>query len=247
MIQRKAVTASQRRTWILPLAAVVTAWAVTVERMEGMDAGPGTALGGLGWYLGVWVTMTVAMMLPSAAPLVTRAWSALPSVLFMAGYLAVWAAYGLVAYGVFRLGIAVGPSWLAWDRGGPYVAGGAIVAAGIYELTPLKRRFLRRCRAPSGAARGWEPLRIGVANGLDCVACCFALMAVLFALGVMSVFWMVVVAVVIFAEKVLRHGLRLTRIVAPALVALGIWVSFSPGSVPMLTQPDRSPSMHMEP
>jgi predicted metal-binding membrane protein len=239
--------ASQRRTSILLLAAVVAAWAVTVERMEGMDAGPGTDLGGLGWYLGIWVTMTVAMMLPSVAPLVARVRRAFPSVLFTAGYLAAWTAYGLAAYGVYRLLESLGPGWLAWDRGGPYVAGGAIVAAGLYELTPLKRRFLSRCRVPFGDAGGQGPLRVGLANGIDCVGCCFALMAVLFALGVMSVFWMAVVAGVIFAEKVLRHGARLTRFVAPALVALGIWVSFSPGSVPMLTQPDQSPSMHMDP
>jgi predicted metal-binding membrane protein len=88
-------------------------------------------------------------------------------------------------------------------------------------------------------------LRIGLAHGLDCVGCCFGLMAVLFALGVMSVLWMAVVAAVIFAEKVLPHGMRLSRVVAPALVLLGIWVAVSPSSVPGLTEPDRSPSMQM--
>jgi predicted metal-binding membrane protein len=226
------VLASQSRTLILLFGAAAIAWAITVERMSGMDAGPGTDLGGLGWYLGVWATMTVAMMLPSTLH-VARG---LP-LRFVAGYLAAWTAFGLAAYGVFRLVASFDTGWLAWDRGGPYVAGGAIVTAGIYELTPLKRRFLRRCRTP---AEG------GLAHGLDCVGCCAGLMAALFTLGVMSVLWMAVVAGVIFMEKVLPHGVRLSRVVAVALVVLGIWVAGSPSSVPGFTEPDRSPSMQME-
>jgi predicted metal-binding membrane protein len=223
--------ASQSRTMILLLGSAAIAWAVTVERMSGMDAGPGTDLGGLDWYLGVWVTMTVAMMLPSAL-------HAARGLTFVGGYLAAWTAFGLAAYGLFRLVTSFDTDWLAWDRGGPYVAGGAIVAAGIYELTPLKQHCLHRCRKP--AARG------GLAHGVDCVGCCLGLMAALFALGVMSLFWMAVVAGVIFAEKVLPHGLRLSRGVALALVVLGLWVAGSPSSVPGLREPDRSPSMQME-
>src|ERR671910_731983 len=80
------------------LAVVVAAWIVAVERMAGMDAGPGTDLGGLGWYLGIWVTMSAAMMLPSAAPtvLLARIAHGLPTVLFTAGYLAAWTVYGLM-------------------------------------------------------------------------------------------------------------------------------------------------------
>src|SRR5512132_2672856 len=148
--------AGRYRTTILLFAAAAVAWVVTVARMDGMDAGPGTDLGGLGWYLGIWVTMTAAMMLPTAAPAVrwvARAARGAPTVLFTAGYLAVWTAYGLAAYGIFRLVTSFDTRWLAWDRGGPYAAGGAIVAAGLYELTPLKRLSLRRCRsAPDGGS-----------------------------------------------------------------------------------------------
>jgi predicted metal-binding membrane protein len=228
--------ASQSRTTILLFGAAATAWAVTVERMRGMDAGPGTDLGGIGWYLGVWATMAVAMMLPSTL-LVARVARGLP-LLFVAGYLAAWTAYGLAAYALFRLVTSFDTGWLAWDRGGPYVAGGAIVVAGIYELTPLKQHFLHRCR--TRAVRG------GLAHGLDCVGCCAGLMAALFALGVMSLFWMAVVAGVIFVEKVVPHGVRLSRGVALALVVLGIWVAGWPSSVPGFTEPDRSPSMQME-
>lgn len=237
--------AARRRTALLLVAGAAIAWAVTVERMRGMDAGPGTDLGGLGWYLGIWVTMTAAMMLPSAVPAAGRAARVArrdPTVLFVAGYLAVWTVYGLAAYAVYRaLGsLAVGS--FAWDEHGPWIAGAVIAAAGIYELTPVKRRSLRRCREARHPDR---PLRSGLAHGLDCVGCSGGLMAVLFVLGVMSLFWMALVAAVIFAQKVPRHGARLVPPVAASLVALGIWIAVSPASVPELTQPGASPSMEM--
>jgi predicted metal-binding membrane protein len=241
-----SVLATPTRTMLLLAGLVVVAWVVTVERMQGMDAGPGTDLGGLGWYLGIWVTMTAAMMLPSEAPaalLVARLTRGLPTWLFLAGYLVVWAAFGLAAYGLFRLVTSFDTGWLAWNEGGPYVAGGVIVAAGIYELTPLKQLCIRRCRSPHPEGPAF---RSGVANGLNCVGCSGGLMAVLFALGVMSLVWMVVVAAVIFAEKVLPQGIRLSRPVAVTLLALGIWVALSPSSVPGLTEPGMSPSMEME-
>jgi predicted metal-binding membrane protein len=242
-----SVLAAPMRTLLLLAGLVVAAWAVTVERMQGMDAGPGTDLGGLGWYLGIWVTMMAAMMLPSEAPaavLVGRLTRGLPTLIFLAGYIAVWTAYGLAAYGLFRLVTSFDTGWLAWDEGGPYVAGGVIAAAGIYELTPLKQYCLRRCRSPHPDGPAF---RSGVANGLFCVGSSGGLMAVLFALGVMSLVWMVVVGAVIFAEKVLPHGIRLSRVVAVALLAVGIWVAFSPSTVPGLTEPGgMSPSMEME-
>jgi predicted metal-binding membrane protein len=126
----------------LVLGGALVAWIVILERMRGMDVGPGTDLGGLGWFLGLWVTMMAAMMLPSAAPaalLVARVARGAPTLIFAVGYLAAWTAYGLAAYGLFRLVTSFDTGWLAWDRGGPYVAGAVIVAAGVYELTPLKR------------------------------------------------------------------------------------------------------------
>jgi predicted metal-binding membrane protein len=233
------------RTTALLVTGAVVAWAVTIGRMRGMDAGPGTDLGGLRWYLGIWVTMTAAMMLPSAAPAagdVARRARREPTLFFAAGYLAVWTAYGIVAYGVFRVVTSLDIGWLAWDRGGPYVTGGVIVAAGLYELTRLKRQSLARCcRAPTGGTA----LQSGLAHGRDCVGCSGALMAVLFVLGVMSLFWMAVVALAIFAEKVLPFGRRLPPVFAAALIALGIWVAVSPGTVPGLTEPGGAPAMEM--
>jgi predicted metal-binding membrane protein len=229
-----SVLGARSRTAVLLFGAAAVAWAVAVERMRGMDAGPGTELGGLGWYLGIWVTMTAAMMLPSAAPAavqVARLARRLPTAIFVAGYLAVWTGYGLVAYGLFRLLTSFDTGWLAWDEGDSYVAGGLIVAAGIYELTPLKQFSLDRCRSPQSSA---SPLRSGLAHGVYCVGSSGGLMVVLFALGVMSLLWMAVVAAAIFAEKVLTQGPRLTRVFAFALLALGIWVAVSPATVPGL-------------
>jgi predicted metal-binding membrane protein len=225
--------------------------------MQGMDAGPGTSLGGLGWFTGVWVTMMAAMMLPSAAPSValfsrtaaqgSGSGTATPA--FVGGYLAVWTAFGLVAYALQRAVAAADPAFLDWDRAGPWVAGGAVAAAGLYQLSPLKRVCLRHCRSPLHflLAR-WRPgargaLRMGAEHGAWCAGCCWALMLVLFAVGVMSVVWMAVVALVVFAEKVLPAGERVARGLAVALIAFGIWIAVAPGSVPGLTDPTAAGSM----
>ena len=98
---------------------------------------------------------------------------------------------------------------------------------------------------------GWRrgrlgALRMGVEHGAYCVGCCWGLMVILFAVGVMSVFWMAVIAGVIFAEKVLPYGYYLTRVFAVAFIAFGAWVAAAPGSVPNLTDPGSAPSMRME-
>ena len=181
------------RTTLVLVAGALAAWAVTIDRMRGMDEGPGTDLGGLGWYLGVWVTMTAAMMLPTAAPAARQRRSArLRTCRRCSSRPGTWRSgrsTASLAYGVYRLVGSLDIGQLAWDRSGPYAAGGVIVAAGLYELTPFKRMSLRRCRsAPHGNA-----VRSGIAHGRDCVGCSGALMAVLFVLGVMSLFWMAVI------------------------------------------------------
>src|SRR5262245_49415669 len=239
--------------------------------MRGMDAGPGTGLGGLGWYLGVWVTMMAAMMLPSTAPMVVlfdrvsaertrRGQAHVPASIFVLAYLLVWAVYGLLAYGLYRLAVHAVGGALAWDRAGPYVAGAAVAAAGLYELTPLKSACLRHCRSPLRFVfEGWREgplgaLRMGAVHGSYCVGCCWGLMLVLFALGVMSLTWMAVVAALVFVQKVLPGGVATTRVFAVGFVAAGVWIAVSPGSVPGLVQPDsdgaqraRDRMMHMKP
>jgi predicted metal-binding membrane protein len=258
-LERTSVLARSKPVGIATvlLAGALAAWIVTVGRMQGMDAGPGTDLGAVGWYLGIWVTMMAAMMLPSVAPMVLvfagmsrgrgkpRSTPFRTSA-FLSGYFIAWTAYGLVAYGVFRLVDAADLGFLAWDRAGAAIAGGAVAAAGIYQLTPLKELCLRHCRGPLHfILHGWRDgrlgaLRMGGEHGLYCVGCCWGLMVILFALGVMSLLWMAAVAAVIFAEKVLPYGLRLSRVFAVAFIAFGIWVAIAPSTVPGLTEPGDS-------
>jgi predicted metal-binding membrane protein len=233
------------------LAVAAGAWALTGERMGGMDAGPGTELGGLGWFAVVWVTMMAAMMLPSIAPMVLAyaqvQIGATPA--FVAGYLLTWAVVGVLGWvlveGVRSLGLGV----LAWDEGGPYVAGGAILAAALYQLSAPKKHSLRRCRDPRAfVSEHRRPgrvgaLRMGIEHGRVCVGSSWALMAALFALGVMSVGWMVLVAALIATEKLLPWRTVATRGVAVLLTVLAVGVAFAPEHVPGLTIPGSPAAM----
>jgi predicted metal-binding membrane protein len=235
------------------LAVALICWVVTIDRMRGMDAGPGTDLGSFGWFVGVWVTMMTAMMLPSALPtirLFARARDSGDTIVFVAGYILAWTAYGVVAYAAYRGLRAIAPGYVRWDDHGPLVAGAALVLAGIYQLTPLKTACLRHCRSPLHFLLHARPgirgsLRTGLEHGAICVGCCAGLMLALFALGVMSIVWMAVLTLVILAEKALPGGERVSRIVALALIGVGIWVAVAPSSVPGLTQPTSMAPMSM--
>jgi predicted metal-binding membrane protein len=209
--------------------------------MSGMNMGPGGDLGSLSFFAATWVTMMAAMMLPSALPAVLTAGRAArrplsSPVLFVAGYLGVWLLAGLAAFGAFRGARSAQFASLRWDRDGAYVAGTAVIAAGVYELAPLKRACLRRCRAHAGRA-GEGGGRSGLRYAANCVGCSAGLMLLLFAVGVMSSFWMLVVAALVFAQKVPAGGPRLVAPVALLLVGLGVWIAFAPSSVPGLTLP----------
>jgi predicted metal-binding membrane protein len=232
---------------LFALAAV--AWWSTADRMRGMDDGPGTELGALGWFLGVWVVMMAAMMLPSVSPtvalyarMVRRRAPAAPF-LFAAGYLATWTAAGVVAYGLFELGRSLLGDALAWDGAGRWLAGGTLLIAAAYELTPLKDVCLAKCRSPLGFLLGswrdgsWGALSMGARHGAWCVGCCWALMASLFALGVMSLAWMAFVAGLIALEKTLPLGRSITWATAALLLALGVAVIAAPDAVPGLLVP----------
>jgi predicted metal-binding membrane protein len=236
------------------------AWALTVDRAQGMDMGPGGDLGSFSFYLSTWVAMMAAMMFPSIVPMV-RGFALLdrsrhpgrglgePSVeivVFVAGYLVPWTAFGLAAFAVIDLVRALDVPVLAWDRGGRYLAGGAILAAALYQLTPLKQACLRCCRGPfEFLAERWRDgvggaLHLGLEHGAWCVGCCWALMAALFALGAMSVAWMAVIAALIAAEKLLPWRGVANRGIAVLLVVLGLSVAFVPERVPGLVIPDSS-------
>ena len=242
------------------LAVALATWAVALWRMRGMDMGPGTDLGTLAAFTGLWVTMTAAMMLPSTLPMAVAVRAAAegrrgrpaPAVvlaLFTAGYLLAWTAYGLLLYGAWRLLAGHHPDAVGWDRGGPVLAGAAVALAGVYQLTPLKRVCLRHCRTPLAfVMHRWRPgpagaVLMGLEHGAWCLGCCIGLMLALLAVGVMSLSWMAIVAAAIFAEKVLPFGERLTTPIAVGLLALGVLIAVAPGRTPGLAQPDQSPPM----
>jgi predicted metal-binding membrane protein len=236
----------------LLLALAAGCWAITAERMRGMDMGPGTDLGGFGWFAVVWATMMAAMMLPSLVPMAlayaraSRDGSApapvVGTALFAAGYLLTWVGAGVLAYALVEGVRSLDASWLAWDRGGPYVAGGVIVGAALYELTPLKSACLRHCRNPELLAREWRPglpgaLSMGLRHGGFCVGSSWALMAALFALGAMSLTWMVVVAALVALEKLLPSRKLAIGTTFVLVALLGLTVALAPEQVPALTIP----------
>jgi predicted metal-binding membrane protein len=233
-------------------------WWWTVDQMRGMDNGPWTELGTLGWFLGVWVVMMAAMMFPSVSPTVAlyaRMTSAQPGVrplLFALGYLVTWATAGAVAFAFAFAGGRAACDVLSWDRAGRWVAGGTLLIAALYELTPLKDACLGRCRSPLGLLLGsWRtgwfgPLRMGAQNGAWCVGCCWALMASFFALGIMSIVWMTVVAALIAIEKTLPWRRVATYGTTAALFALGFLLLAAPHAIPGLTMPASGSTSQMD-
>jgi predicted metal-binding membrane protein len=239
------------------VAAAAAGWVVLAERMAGMDTGPGGDPGALGWFAATWAAMTAAMMLPAAAPAVVRVMRArdardarapAAAALFVAGYGAVWLLAGLAGYAVVQgvRGLQLGA--LAWSSAGRYVAGASVVAAGVYQLSATKRRWLARCTTPELAAsrRGIAgPLLAGVEHGGCCVACCWTLMVALYALGMMSITWMVTFTLLIVSERLLPLPAHVVRAVAGALVVLGIALAALPAAVPALTIPSGVHAMTM--
>jgi predicted metal-binding membrane protein len=213
---RPALTAAAL-TATLGLAA--TSWIVAVWQMSGMAMGAQTRLGSFAFFAGLWVVMMAAMMLPGAAPAVLRRAQASGRVravpLFVGSYLAIWALVGVAVYALYR-------------PHGSFAAGVAAIAAGVYEFTPLKQHFRRRCR---------ERVRSGFAFGLCCVGSSIGLMLVLVTLSVMSVAWMSVIAVLVLAQKLLPAKTAVDVPLALAIVGLGILIVIAPSSVPGLTPP----------
>jgi predicted metal-binding membrane protein len=206
--------------------------------------------------------MMAAMMFPSIAPMVVMharieegkrdQGKAVPvgtTSLFVAGYLLTWTLAGLIGYAIIQIGESLSLDFLAWDSAGPYVAGGVLIAAAIYQLTPLKDVCLRHCRSPmTFLLMHWRPGRVGALEmGLEhggwCVGCCWGLMAALFALGVMSIGWMVFVAALIAIEKLLPWKTVANRGIAVVLIVVGLGVAFAADDVPGLTLPDSPEAM----
>jgi predicted metal-binding membrane protein len=235
--------------WIVLAALAAGAWAATIVLARAMGNGPGTMGLPLLPFLGLWLVMMTAMMLPSVAP-VAVLWTRLIGAaaagvsravrmsLFLSGYLLVWAAFGAVAFaalsGSGRL-LTSSPAAAKW-------LGVAIfITAGSYQLTPWKDWCLRHCRSPVGAlmyyigfnGRGRD-VRVGVHHGATCAGCCWGLMIVLIAVGVMNVAVMAGLAAVILAEKLWRHGRPLGQAVGVVLITAGVLAIWYPWLLPGL-------------
>jgi len=207
--------------------------------MDTISAGPD--LVGATGFVGAWVVMMAAMMLPSAAPLVLlyraagpngRAANAIPLV---AGYLLAWAVFGACVYAAQQaLGAAIQSSSTLSDAQ-PYAVAGSLAVAGIYQFTPLKRACLRQCRSPLDfLMHRWRgpgafgALRLGLEHGAYCVGCCWGLMAVLVVAGSMSLLWVVLIALIVFVEKLMPFGERGAHLTGAGLGLLAAFVAVHP-------------------
>ena len=203
-------------TGTLGLAAAC--WGIAVWQMSGMDMGTATRLGSFGFFIAVWVAMMAAMMLPGAAPAVLRrahAGGVRAVPLFAGSYLAVWALAGVAVYAAYR-------------PHGTLAAGVVVIAAAVYEVTPLKRHFRRRCR---------EATNSGFRFGLCCAGSSAGLMLMLVALGAMSITWMAVIAVLVLAQKLLPAKTAIDLPLALAVAGLGVLIVITPSLVPGLSPP----------
>jgi len=201
-------------TVTLGIAAV--SWVLAARRMSGMDMGVATQLGSFGFFIGVWVLMMAAMMLPGAVPAVVRRAHLSGQVhavpLFVGSYLAVWTLVGPAVFALYR-------------PHGTVTAGVVAIAAGGYELTPLKQRCRQRCRDSIGS---------GLEFGLYCVGSSVGLMLLLFGLSVMSIAWMTIIAVLLVAQKLLPRRAALDVPLVLAIVGLGVLIIVAPSAVPGL-------------
>lgn len=209
---RTAATAAAL-TATLGLAAA--SWVFAVRQMNGMDMGVATPLGSFAFFIGLWAAMMAAMMLPGAAPAVLRrahAGGVRAVPLFVGSYLAVWTLVGFAVFALYRPHAS-------------FVAGLVVIAAGLYELTPLKQHFRRRCRESVGS---------GFEYGLCCAGSSIGLMLMFVALSVMSVTWMLVIAVIVLSQKLLPAKAAFDVPPALAIVGLGILIVTAPSYVPGL-------------
>lgn len=236
---------------VVLVGCALAAWIVTVWYAADMPAAPGTmGLGVLG-FVGLWTVMMAAMMLPSVHPIVSlylhRLRSepvprvrALRTTGLVAGYLTTWSVVGLVAFGLARAGDELaGRS----PDVAPWVGAGALVAAGIYQLTPAKDFCLGHCRSPvafllhygsvKGPARDFQ---VGVRHGAFCVGCCWGLMVVLLVVGTMNLGWMAAIAAVVLLEKTWRHGRGLSKVLGVAILGFALLVPSHPALLPGLHQ-----------
>ncbi|MGH7030257.1 MAG: DUF2182 domain-containing protein [Stellaceae bacterium] len=245
-VQRKLVLA-------VLLAAAAACWAVLLAGGEGAGGGMAMASPTMGLavpaFLAIWVVMMVAMMLPAAAPMIltfhrigsgkrARGDAFASTWLFVAGYLLVWAAAGIVAY-VGAVLAAIVDARLAISASASARVGGALlIAAGLYQLTPLKNVCLSKCRSPIGfILTSWRDgpsgaVLMGLLHGAYCLGCCWLLFVILFPLGIMNIAAMALITLVVFAEKALAWRRAAVYGMSAALIAFGAVVIATPRALP---------------
>jgi predicted metal-binding membrane protein len=228
--------------WVVLALLGGLAWLVAANEARDMGAGPGTMDMTFPFFIGMWVSMMAAMMLPAIGPQAAgqvlvhapaRVAGRLPGVLgFGAGFLLPWAFYGVIAFlvlsGVDSL-VEDSPETARW------LGVGILAVAGLYQFTPAKRRALDHCRMAlhaSGVGSLVGDLRAGIVDGAVCVGCCWALMATLISVGVMNLTAMVGLAAVIFGEKVLPRPRLVAGIAGAALLALALAAAIEPSLLP---------------
>ncbi|MBA3338055.1 MAG: DUF2182 domain-containing protein [Chloroflexia bacterium] len=223
---------------------------VVASGMSSM-ARDGWSWDGFATFFVVWAVMMAAMMLPAATPVLLlfrtisakrreRGHALVPTWVFATGYLLIWAAAGGVTWILVQLGSEMAGRLSTTSRGtwAPLALGATLAAAGLYQFTPLKSMCLRQCQSPMGfLMTHWRDgstgaLRMGAVHGGYCLGCCWALFAVLVAVGVMSLAWMLLLTLVVFAEKVLPLGQRAPRVVGTAFLALGVLVAVGATGMP---------------
>ena len=246
------------------LLLAVLAWLASLIIMADHDHGPGTQLHEFPIFLGGWALMLTAMMLPTEMTYISTLSALLKAqnrtnsariqtvIYFVGGYALAWIGYGLIAYlldAMIRNFVLDAIAWyrpvplLPGLRIGPLLAGSVLVFAGLYQISKFKQVCLIHCRSPlTFFARNWQQgifgaTRMGLQHGLICVGCCWALMAVMFAVGAMNLIWMALLTLIMFAEKVLPHGRKLEVPIAGFLCSMGAWVVISPDTAPLLKAP----------
>jgi predicted metal-binding membrane protein len=246
---RAGLSVSHHAAEVALIGCAALAWYLTVPGLADMSAGPGTMGLELWGFLGVWTLMMAAMMLPSLAPLTSTYLRTIRAVRsprtrgirttgLVLGYLLTWIGFGVIAYAAAALA-----ALLAQDApdAAPWVGAGVLAVAGAYQLTPLKDFCLRHCRSPvafllhvSGYKGRLRDVRVGLYHGVYCVGCCWGLMVVLVAVGVMNLAWMAVLTGVIFLEKTWKYGPFLSRVTGVALIVFGLFFPARPELLPGL-------------
>lgn len=245
------------------IALAAAAWGVLIWQSVVMDDEMSLTMGmGAPLFIALWVAMMVAIMYPTAAPMIMafarihsdrreRGQAFVPTWVFAGSYMALWSAAGVLAYGLAVGGDALADSSVWLSDNAPRIGGGLLIAAGLYQFTPLKEICLSQCRTPmSFLMNSWREgtrgaVRMGLEHGAFCLGCCWLLFLILFPLGMMNIAVLALIAILIFGEKVLPLGKQIARSAGVGLIAYGAVVIFVPDALPMTMEHSHTEGQEM--